>query len=158
MYHQGKSMTSTDRRLPRERGKEFERTVARRLTEKLGVQFERALGASRDGGSDVVLRPGQGPHVYARDGRWVIECKRTSKRTLGVWWRQAADQANRFQTPVLVYQVGVRKPRHWVFAKVDLPMLVVCKAIEFYATKSGELCVLDERDAIAHLINASAID
>lgn len=157
MYHTGKENASAfvkvRKGLPRERGKTFERTVAKVLSKGLEAKFERALGASRDGGSDVVLRPGQASDIYRWHGHWVIECKRTSRRELGTWWKQAAAQANpERQTPVLVYQVGVRTPRYWVFDESHLPVHLSSRAVEFYLAPNGDsLAILVEHDAIAFM-------
>lgn len=71
-------------KLARTRGIEYEREVAKELTQLLGLEFKRVLGQERDGGGDITA---EGLDI-------MFECKR--RRTLkGMydWMAQAIDSA-----------------------------------------------------------------
>lgn len=78
----------------RAKGHNFEREIGSLLREELGVDIQRNLVQSRNGGVDLI----------GLDG-WAIECKR-SKKYSPSWWKQAAEQAVKAEAlPVLIYKL-----------------------------------------------------
>jgi hypothetical protein len=82
----------------RTKGAEFEREVAARLSEILGVIVKRKLGAARDGGDDIQVGP------------YSIECKRRKATAVDDWMRQAEENAAKTgRIPVVVTRADRRE-------------------------------------------------
>jgi hypothetical protein len=95
-------------RASRLKGKGGEREFANLLSEALGIKFERNLEQTRGGGFDL-----KGIDKLA------IEVKRQETINLTAWWKQALEQAEKGQYPVLAYRQS-RKP--WM-VMIPLAML-----------------------------------
>jgi len=75
----------------RNKGASYEREIANRFAEYLGVEVKRNLDQSRDGGSDISLPP------------YLIECKRRARIIVYEWIEQAAKAAdNKNMVPIVV--------------------------------------------------------
>lgn len=71
-------------RSQRRKGSAYEREVAKRFSEALGVEVKRHIGQARDGGEDI-----QAPGLS-------IECKRRARiATVSGWMEQAVTAATR---------------------------------------------------------------
>ena len=75
------------------RGASYEREVAAELSDWLGVDCKRKLGAARDGGDDIQV------------GQFRIECKRHETTKVWEWYAQAkANAAAGEEIPVVVFR------------------------------------------------------
>jgi Holliday junction resolvase-like predicted endonuclease len=101
----------------RDKGQRGEREVCKLLTEALNVDVTRELGASRDGGCDIIVTLG--------DLTYVIEVKLYRKVTqalVDTWWDQAVSQAEALHdqlinaTPILIYRQS-----HWKYWECRVP-------------------------------------
>jgi hypothetical protein len=63
----------------RDKGAQFERDIANRLTALLGKKVQRNIGQARDGGDDITLPP------------YRIECKRRASIAVYAWLDQCAE-------------------------------------------------------------------
>ena len=72
----------------RAKGASAERELCAILTDEMGTTVQRQLGAARDGGDDVKLKP------------WSIECKRQERIQLQKWWAQAVENSGN-QKPMI---------------------------------------------------------
>jgi len=118
----------------RAKGASAERELAALLSDRLGTQVKRRLGAARDGGHDI-------DGGIMLDGV-ALEVKRQEKPSLGLWWSQACDQAVRAaKVPVLAYRASrcawrFQVPLGWVHAGFDVAnvdMVVTMGLEEFCA-------------------------
>jgi len=76
----------------RVRGAAYEREVAQQLSDWLGVDCKRKLGAARDGGDDIQV------------GQFRIECKRHETTKVWEWYEQAKAQTPAGEIPVVVFR------------------------------------------------------
>lgn len=84
-------------RSQRRKGSAYEREVAKRFSEALGVEVKRHIGQARDGGEDIQAGP------------YTIECKRRARiATVSGWMEQAVTAAQR-RTPAGVPVVVARQ-------------------------------------------------
>lgn len=83
-------------KLSRDKGAGGEREFRRLFSELVGVQVERNLCQTRDGGKHGDTEP---------LGNWSIEIKRAAKAEISKWWIQAGEQAARDKIPALAYRV-----------------------------------------------------
>ena len=83
-------------KLSRDKGASGEREFRRLFSELVGVQVERNLCQTRDGGKHGDIEP---------LGNWSIEIKRAAKAEIAKWWLQAGEQAGRDKIPALAYRV-----------------------------------------------------
>lgn len=75
------------------KGATYEREVAAELSDWLGVDCKRKLGAARDGGDDIQV------------GQFRIECKRHETTKVWEWYAQAkANAAAGEEIPVVVFR------------------------------------------------------
>lgn len=91
-----KKRTNSERgRLNKSRGAAFEREVAEKFRERLGVQAKRRLGQAREGGHDIDL-----PSLFGL----VTEAKRTKEGQLRLPWLLQAQEAmtDESQIPLVV--------------------------------------------------------
>lgn len=83
-------------RSARNKGAKGEREACGILSQLLGFEIKRRLGAARSGGVDCEDIPG-----------WAIEIKRVEKAHLPKWWRQAVEQAAEInRKPMLMYRAS----------------------------------------------------
>lgn len=81
-------------RSSKRKGAKGERECFELLSALLGRTIKRRLGAARSGGDDTGDLPG-----------WSVEVKRVERLQIPKWWRQACEQAERYQKkPVLIYR------------------------------------------------------
>lgn len=91
------------------KGASGERELARLLGDLLGLELTRNLEQTRAGGHDLLGVPG-----------WAIECKRVEAASIGSWWAQAVEQAERQGLrPVLAHR-GNRQPWRFVMRLAEL--------------------------------------
>ena len=83
-------------KLSRDKGAGGEREFRRLFSELVGVQVERNLCQTRDGGKHGDTEP---------LGNWSIEIKRAAKAEISKGWIQAGEQAGRDKIPALAYRV-----------------------------------------------------
>lgn len=83
-------------KLSRDKGAGGEREFRRLFSELVGVQVERNLCQTRDGGKHGDTEP---------LGNWSIEIKRAAKAEISKWWLQAGEQAGANKIPALAYRV-----------------------------------------------------
>lgn len=76
----------------RTKGQVYERQVAEELSDWLGVDCKRKLGAARDGGDDIQV------------GQFRIECKRHETTKVWEWYEQARSNAQPGEIPVVVFR------------------------------------------------------
>lgn len=76
----------------RTKGASFERETAEQLSDWLGVDCKRKLGAARDGGDDIQV------------GQFRIECKRHETTKVWEWYEQAKSNAQPGEIPVVVFR------------------------------------------------------
>lgn len=104
-------------KLSRDKGAAGEREFRRLFSELVGVQVERNLCQTRDGGKHGDTEP---------LGNWSIEIKRAAKAEISKWWLQAGEQAGRDKIPALAYRVD----RHdW---RVIVPLYSIDKGSEVF--------------------------
>jgi len=72
----------------RSKGAAGEREFAGLISDYLGIEVKRKLGAARDGGDDIELGP------------YSIEVKRQERLSVPAWWRQCTSNAGE-QEPLL---------------------------------------------------------
>lgn len=83
-------------RSSKRKGAKGEREACALLSELLGFEIKRKLGAARSGGVDSEDIPG-----------WALEIKRVEKAHLNKWWRQAVEQAGDInRKPVLMFRAS----------------------------------------------------
>jgi hypothetical protein len=87
----------------RQKGARGERELFALIEEKTGLQLDRNLQQSRNGGQDATARPGTPPLWLA------VEVKRQESLNLSAWWEQAKSQSKPGQLPVLFFRQS-RKP------------------------------------------------
>jgi Holliday junction resolvase len=81
------------------KGHNFERDVAKQLTEDVGVEFKRGLGQARNGGSE-------NSDVISESLPWVhIECKRHKKCNIKEAVRQAKDDIQKSGEPRMMIAI-----------------------------------------------------
>lgn len=83
-------------KMSRDKGAGGEREFRRLFSELVGVQVERNLCQTRDGGKHGDTEP---------LGNWSIEIKRAAKAEISKWWLQAGEQAGSGKIPALAYRV-----------------------------------------------------
>ena len=83
-------------KMSRDKGAGGEREFRRLFSELVGVQVERNLCQTRDGGKSGDTEP---------IGHWSIEIKRAAKAEINRWWAQASEQAGTDKIPALAYRV-----------------------------------------------------
>lgn len=76
----------------RTKGASYERTIAAEISDWLGVDCKRKLGAARDGGDDIQV------------GQFRIECKRHETTKVWEWYEQAKANADVGEIPVVVFR------------------------------------------------------
>lgn len=87
----------------RSKGAAAERELARLLSDHLGASIIRNLEQTRSGGADLL-----------GVGAFALEVKRQESLSLGAWWQQACDQAQRAgMKPALAYRQS-RRPWRFV--------------------------------------------
>ena len=80
-------------KMQRNKGASYEREVAQELSDWLGVDCKRKLGAARDGGDDIQV------------GQFRIECKRHETTKVWEWYEQARTNAvGGEEIPVVVFR------------------------------------------------------
>ncbi|MDP0925701.1 hypothetical protein Q0601_00805 [Paracoccus onubensis] len=102
--------------MQRRKGAEFERTVAKELFERLGIDFNRNLKQYQTSGQGDLTTdaPGWG---------FSIECKHCNTANLPAWRRQAVEAARATdQLPCVIYRV-TRGP-----IRVSVPLRAFCDA------------------------------
>lgn len=83
-------------RSSKRKGAKGEREACEILSQALGFEIKRKLGAARSGGVDSEDLPG-----------WAIEIKRVEKAHIQSWWRQAIEQAAEIgRKPMLMYRAS----------------------------------------------------
>lgn len=87
-----RSAASRRSRRSRNKGASGEREFAALLSETLGEEIKRKLGAARDGGDDVVA------------GMFSFEVKRRESLSVEQWLAQAVENADSGRIPVVVYR------------------------------------------------------
>ena len=71
----------------RRKGSAFERTLSKKLSEELGIEFKRGLGQTRNGGKEV-------PDVYSEDLSWLhIEAKHQNAVSIKPAMKQAIEDS-----------------------------------------------------------------
>lgn len=85
-------------RSSRTKGASFEREVAASLSEWLGLDVQRKLGAARDGGDDIQV------------GQFRLECKRCETTKVWEWYEQAKGNAGPEEIPVVVFRRSRSEP------------------------------------------------
>jgi len=81
----------------RTKGASFERDIVHVLQDALGIQVERNLNQTRDGGGDINL-PG-----------YLVECKRRAGIAVYDWLDQATRAANPAQKPLVIARADRRE-------------------------------------------------
>lgn len=76
----------------RTKGACFEREISTEISEWLGIDCKRKLGAARDGGDDIQV------------GQFRIECKRHETTNVWEWYEQAKANAEAGEIPVVVFR------------------------------------------------------
>lgn len=83
----------------RNKGRAGERDFLNQLGELIGQRLDRNLSQSDGGGADCISLPG-----------YAIEVKRQEQLSIGAWWKQATEQAEKAgAVPALAYRQS-RKP------------------------------------------------
>lgn len=82
--------------MARNKGADFERRIANRLSEATGTRWRRRV-RNHEGDSDVVADDPAFDRIS-------VECKHATRLCLPAWWRQAQAQAGESRIPVLVYK------------------------------------------------------
>lgn len=81
-------------------GQNFERKMAKKFNESFGIDCQRNLQQSINGGDDLLGVP-----------FFSIELKKHKTKAIGTWWRQCEESARRQgKTPVLIYEMPRQKP------------------------------------------------
>jgi len=95
----------------RTKGASFERDIVHVLQDALGIQVERNLNQTRDGGGDINL-PG-----------YLVECKRRAGIAVYDWLDQATRAANPAQKPLVIARADRRE--NIIIMRLDyfLPLL-----------------------------------
>lgn len=90
--------------MQRNKGARAEREVLRLLGDLLGVELQRNLQQTREGGADCL-------QVWG----FAIEIKRQESLSRPAWWKQAREQADRAAgEPMLLYRRSREKWRAWI--------------------------------------------
>lgn len=76
----------------RTKGAVYEREIADEISDWLGVDCKRKLGAARDGGDDIQV------------GQFRIECKRHETTKVWEWYAQAKENSEAGEIPVVVFR------------------------------------------------------
>ena len=80
-------------KMQRNKGAQFEREVADSVSDWLGIDCKRKLGAARDGGDDIQVGP------------FRIECKRHETTKVWEWYEQARSNSKAGEEiPVVVFR------------------------------------------------------
>ena len=111
----------------RAKGQRGEREFGKLLSEKLGVNIERRLGAARDGGCDIILA--LGGKTYA------IEIKHYKKVTSGLidsWWEQTLEQTHMAYSNVNLVPVLAYRQNHCHYWSICIPLGVLTEALKPY--------------------------
>lgn len=81
-------------------GQNFERKMAKMFNESFGIDCQRNLQQSINGGDDLLGVP-----------FFSIELKKHKTKAIGTWWRQCEESARRqAKMPVLIYEPPRKKP------------------------------------------------
>lgn len=81
-------------------GQNFERKMAKMFNESFGIDCQRNLQQSINGGDDLLGVP-----------FFSVELKKHKQKSIGTWWRQCQESARRQgKMPVLIYEMPRRKP------------------------------------------------
>ena len=92
----------------REKGAQFERDVARTLTDELGTAVKRNLGQARDSGDDITVGP------------FRIECKRRASLSVYSFIEQAEKCDG---TPVVVMRGDGKRPLVMMYLDDAIPLI-----------------------------------
>lgn len=81
-------------------GQNFERKMSKKFNESFGIDCQRNLQQSINGGDDLLGVP-----------FFSIELKKHKTKAIGTWWRQCEESARRQgKMPVLIYEMPRQKP------------------------------------------------
>ena len=95
----------------KQKGKRFEKYVAKELKKVLGFVYARAdSGSGKEHKEDITLPDYVG--IY-------IECKNHAKKDLKRWWSQTVEGCPDSKIPILVYRLNYQKEPTVVMSAID---------------------------------------